>query len=161
MLVCKQWHDIVTSIWSSLNLGTTTSAATVEWMLERTRWLLDIVVDTDSDRDDSDPSGGGFKAIFAALEATPRWRSFIVESFPARADLPEDRVNRLLQLSSNATMNRFTTFMIKSACETSPSSTVSSAFLAEQLVQRLPQWKSIHQMSYHFLLPLILPSSVL
>ena len=40
------------------------------------------------------------------------------------------------------------------------SSTVFSAFLAPQLVQRLPHWKSIHQMSYHFLLPRILPSFV-
>ena len=49
-----------------------------------------------------------------------RWRSLVIESFPAQADLPEDRVNRLLQRCSNATMSRFTTFKIKSTCETSP-----------------------------------------
>ena len=120
MLVCKQWHDIVTSIWSSLNLGTTTPMDAVTRRLERSQWLLDIVVDTDSDRDDFDPSGGAFKAIFAAIEATPRWRRFVVESFPAQADLQEDLVNRHLQRCSNATMSRFTTFKIKSTCETSP-----------------------------------------
>ena len=116
MVVCKQWHDIVTSIWSSLDLGTTTPIDAVA-----NQRLLDIVVDTDSDRGDSTPSGSSFGAIFAAIEATPRWRSFVVKSFPAQADLPEDRrVDRLLQRCSNATMSRFTTFKIKSTCETSP-----------------------------------------
>ena len=120
MLVCKQWHAIVTSIWSSLNLGTTTPIDTVARKLERNQWLLDIVVDTDSDRGHFIPSGGDFGAIFAAIEATPRWRSFVVKSFPAQADLLEDRVNCHLQRCSNAPMSRFTTFKIKSSCETSP-----------------------------------------
>ena len=120
MLVCKRWHAIVTSIWASLNLGTTTPIDAVQSKLERSQWLLDIVVDTDSDRGDFTPSDSAFEAIFAAIEATPRWRSLVVESFPARADLPEDLVNRHLQQSSDATMSRFTTFRIKSACETSP-----------------------------------------
>ena len=120
ILVCKQWHNIVISIWSSLSLGTTTPIDAVTKKLERNQWLLDIVVDTDSDRGHFNPSGGDFEAIFAAIEATPRWRSFVIESFPAQADLPEDRVNRHLQRSSNVTMSRFTTFKIKSSCETSP-----------------------------------------
>ena len=113
MLVCKKWHAIVISIWSSLNLGTTTPIDTVARKLERSQWLLDIVVDTDSDRG---PSGGAFEAIFAAMEVTPQWRSLVIKSFPAQADLPED----LLWRCSNTTMNRFTTFKIKSTCETSP-----------------------------------------
>ena len=120
MLVCKHWHDIVTSIWGSLNLSTTTPIDAVTSTLRRSQWLLDIVVDTNSDRGDFTPSYSAYKAIFAAIEATPRWRSLVIESFPARADLPEDLVNRRFQQCSNATMSRFTTFRIKSACETSP-----------------------------------------
>ena len=120
MLVCKQWHAIVISIWSSLNLGTRTPIGAITRRLERSQWLLDIVVDTDSDRGHFTPSGDDFEAIFAAIEATPRWRSFIIKSFPTQADLPEDRVNSHLQQHPNATMNRFTTFKIKSTCETSP-----------------------------------------
>jgi hypothetical protein len=120
MLVCKHWHAIVTSIWASLNLGTRTPMDAVTSKLERNQWLLDIVVDTDSDRGDFTPSDGAFEAIFAAIEASSRWRSLVVKSFPAQADLPEDLVNRRLQRCSNATMSRFTTFKIKSACETSP-----------------------------------------
>ena len=120
MLVCKQWHDIVISIWSSLNLGTSTPIDAVTRTLERNQWLLDIVVDTDSDRSHSIPPAGAFEAIFAAIEATPRWRSFVVTSFPTQADLPEDLVNRHLQQHSNFTMSRFTTFKVKSTCETSP-----------------------------------------
>ena len=120
MLVCKQWHIIVTSIWAPLNLGTITPIDAVTSKLERCQGLLDIVVDTDSDRGDFTPSDSAFKGIFAAIGATPRWRSLVVESFPARADLPEDLVNRHLQKCSNATMSRFTTFKIKSPCETSP-----------------------------------------
>ena len=120
MLVCKQWHAIVTSIWSSLNLGTTTPIHAVARKLERNQWLLDIVMDTDSDRFHIIPPAGAFEAIFTAIGATPRWRSFVVKSFPAQADLPEDLMNRHLQRHSNATMSRFTTFKIKSSCETSP-----------------------------------------
>ena len=115
MLVCKQWHAIVTGIWSSLYLGTTTPVDAVA-----NQSLLDIVVDTDSDRGNPTPSSGAFEAIFAAIEATARWRSLVIESFPAQADLPEDLVNRHLQRHSNATMSRFTTFSINSTCETSP-----------------------------------------
>ena len=118
MLVCRDWHAVVTSIWASLNLGTRTPIDAVTSKLERNQWILDIVVDTDSDR--GGPSGGAFEAIFAAIEASPRWRSLVVESFPAQADLPEDIVNRCLQWDSNTTMNRFTTLKVKSICETSP-----------------------------------------
>ena len=115
MLVCRQWYTIVTSIWASLHLDTTTPINAVT-----NRWLLDIVVYILPNRRSSSPSGSDFEALFAAIEATPRWRSFIVESFPAQADLPGELVNRHLQRCSNATMSRFTTFKIKSACETSP-----------------------------------------
>ena len=120
MLVCKQWHDIVITIWSSLSLGTTTPIDAVARKLERNQWLLDIVVNTDSDRGGSTPLDGAFEAIFAAIEATPRWRSFVVNSFPTQADLPDDLVSCHLQRHSNMTMSRFTTFRIKSTCETSP-----------------------------------------
>ena len=120
MLVCKQWHAIVTSIWSSLILGTKTSRHAIARKLERNQWLLDIVVDTNSDFGYFAPPGDAFGAIFAAIEATPRWRSFVVESFPAQADVPEDFANHQLQRHSNATMSRFVTFKIKSTCATSP-----------------------------------------
>ena len=122
LLVCKQWHAIGTSIWASLNLGTITPLDVVTRKLERNQWLLDIRMDTDSDRHlfNQWDHGGAFSAIFAAIEASLRWRSLIVESFPAQADLSEDVVNRGLQLCSGNPMSRFTTFKIKSACETSP-----------------------------------------
>ena len=44
MLVCKQWHSIITSIWASLNLGTTTPIDAVTRKLERNQWLLDIEI---------------------------------------------------------------------------------------------------------------------
>ena len=119
MLVCKHWHDMVTGIWGSLNLGTGTSMAAVTSKLESNQWLLDIVVDTDSDRGDLTPSDSDFEAIFAAFEASSRWRSLVVKSFPGHADLPDHLANRL-QHYSNATMGRFTIFKIKSACEASP-----------------------------------------
>ena len=119
MLVCKYWHAIVTGMWASLNLGTYTPMDAVARKLERNPWL-DIVVHTDSDRGHFTPSDGAFEAIFATIEASSRWRSFVVNSFPAQADLPEDLVNRRLQRYSTAPMSRFTTFKINAACETSP-----------------------------------------
>ena len=120
MLVCKHWHAIVTGIWAAINLGTRTPIKAVTNTLERSQWLLDIVVDTESDRGYSIPSHGAFGAVFVAMEASSRWRSLIVKSCPAQADLPEDIVNRCLQWRYNTIMTRFTALRIDSACGTSP-----------------------------------------
>ena len=120
ILVCKHWRAIVTRMWASLNLGTRTPIDTVTSKLERSQWLLDVVVDTDTDRGDFTPSDGTFEAIFAAIKFSARWRSLVVKSFPGQADLPEDIVNHRLQQCSNTTMARFTTLKIASACEPSP-----------------------------------------
>ena len=120
MLVCKHWYSIVTGIWASLKLGTTTSKDAVTTKLERNQWVLDVVVDTEIDRGHSTPSEGAYQAIFAAIEATDRWRSFVVETFPPQADVPEHLVNSGLQRCSGAAMNRIRTFRFKSPCEMSP-----------------------------------------
>ena len=120
MQVCKLWYKIVTGIWASLNLGTTTPSDAITRKLERNQWLLDVVVDTEIDCGHLTLSNGAYQAIFAAIEAIPRWRSFIVESFPAQADLPEHLVNTGLQQCSNAAMSRLRTLKIKRPCEMSP-----------------------------------------
>ena len=117
-LVCKYWYAIVTSIWGLLHLRTRTPIEAVTRKLKLRQWFLDIVVDTDCDG--LIQSAGAFNAIFAAIEACSRWRSLVVESFPAHADLSEDVVNRSRQLCSGNPMTLFTTLKIKSACETSP-----------------------------------------
>ena len=119
ILVCKHWHAIITSTWASLRLGTRTPMDVIARKLEMSSFL-DVVVDTDSDRGDFTPSDRAFEAIFAVIEASSRWRSLVVESFPGQADLPEDLVTRGLQRCPNATMNVFTTFKVKSTCEMSP-----------------------------------------
>ena len=120
MRVSKLWYSIVTGLWASLKLGTTTPSDAVTSKLKRNQWLLDVVVDTKVDRGHSTLSSDAYQAIFAAIEATPRWRSFIVESFPAQADLPEHLVTTGLQQCSGAVMSRLRTFKIKCSCEMSP-----------------------------------------
>ena len=120
MLVCKYWYATVTGIWASLKLGTTTSVDAVTSNSKRNQSILDISVDTEFDRSHFIPSEGAYQAIFAAMEATSRWRSFIVETFPPQADLPEHLVNSRLQRCSGAVMSRLRTFKIKCACEMSP-----------------------------------------
>jgi len=120
MLVCKHWYAIVTGIWASLKLGSTTPLDAVTTKLERNQRFLDVVVDTEIDRGHFNPSEGAYQAIFAAIEATDRWRSLVVETFPPQADLPEHLVNGGLQGCSGAVMNRIRIFKIKSACEMSP-----------------------------------------
>jgi len=115
--VCKHWHTMVTSIWASLRLGTRTTKEDVIWKLEGGQWLLDILVDTEMDCGDFTSS---YKAIFTAIEAASRWRSFVVETFPGQADLPEDLVNHGLQQCSNPSMNRLRTFKIKCNHKVSP-----------------------------------------
>ena len=120
MQVSKYWYNIVAGIWAALRLETTTPRDAVTRILERNQWLLDVVVDTEIDRGHFTLSNGAYQAIYAAIEASPRWRSFIVESFPAHADLPEHLVNSGLQRCSDTAMSRLTTFKIKCSCEMSP-----------------------------------------
>ena len=119
MRVSKHWHSTVTSIWASLKLGTTTPMDAVMTKLERNQWLLDVVIDTEFDRGDFTPSEGAYQAIFAAMQAASRWRTLVVETFPAQTDLPEDLVNSDLQQSSDAVMSRLTSFKIEFPCEAS------------------------------------------
>ena len=120
MLVCRHWHTIVIGIWAPLELETTTPMDVVTNKLERNQQFLDVSVDTDFDRRHIHPSERTYDAIFAAIQATSRWRTFVVETFPPHADLPEHVVDRRLQRCSNAVLNRLRTFKIKSACEMSP-----------------------------------------
>ena len=94
MHVCKHWHAVVTDIWASLRLGTKTTKDDIIQKLERNQWLLDILVDTEMDCDDFASS---YKAIFTVIEASARWRSFVIETFLSRTDLPEDLVSHGLQ----------------------------------------------------------------
>jgi hypothetical protein len=119
MRVCKHWQFVVTGIWAPLKLTTRTPKDAVT-KLGKNQWFLDILVDTEIDRGDFTQSEGAHEAIFAAIEASSRWRSFEVETFPAQADLPEHLVNQGLQRCSGAVMSRLRTFKLKSACETSP-----------------------------------------
>ena len=120
MRVCKHWYLQVASIWGSLKLGTRTPIDAIQVTLERRQWLLDVLFDTEIDRGHVTPSEGAYQAIFAAIQATDRWRSFLVETFPPQADLPEHVVDRHLQRCSNAVMSRLRTFKIKCACKMSP-----------------------------------------
>jgi len=117
MLVCQRWYASVTSIWTSLKLGTSTPRSVVTRLLESNQLPLNISLDTETDRGDFIPSEAAYEAIFAAIEATSRWRSLVVETTPGQADLPGHLVHRGLQRCSNATMSRLKTFKVKSACE--------------------------------------------
>jgi len=120
MQVCRFWYTIVTGIWASLKLGTRTPKQAVTSKLERNQWLLDVVVDTEVDRGDFTQLEDAYEAVFAAIEASPRWQTFVVETLPAQTDLPEHLVNRGLQRCSNTVMNRLRTFRINRVCEMSP-----------------------------------------
>jgi hypothetical protein len=121
MQASKLWYTIVASMWASLKLGTTTPKAAITRKLERSPWLLDVLVDTEVDRDHlTFLSEGAYQAIFAAIEACSRWRTFVVETFPGKADLPEPFVNRCLRRCSDLVMSRLKTFRIKCPCEMSP-----------------------------------------
>ena len=71
------------------------------------------MIDTKFDHRDFTPSAGAYQAILVAIQAASRWRSLIVETFPAQTDLPENLVNSGLQQSSDVVMSRLSSFKIK------------------------------------------------
>ena len=119
MRVSKLWYNIVTGIWGSLKLGTTTPRDAVMRKLERNPWFLDVVINTVFDRGDVTQSEGPYQAILTAIQAAPRWRSLVIETFPTRTDLPEHLMDSALLHCSDAIMSRLVTFKIKYPCEMS------------------------------------------
>ena len=121
MRACKLWYTTVTGIWASLKLGTTTPRDAVTRKLERNPWVSDVVINTEIDRGHLTPSEGAYQALFASIQAASRWRSLVVETFPAQTDLPEHLVNNGLQQCSDAvmSMSRLRSFKFKCPCETS------------------------------------------
>jgi len=120
MRVCKYWYSIITGMWVSLNLGKTTSKKAIKRKLERNQSLLHVLVDTNIDRGHLTPSKVAYQGIFAAMRATSRWRTLVVETFPAQADVSEDLVNRGLQHCPDPVMSHLRTFKLKSPYEMSP-----------------------------------------
>lgn len=120
MGVCRDWYDMVTSIWVSLILGATTSKEAVTNKLERNPWLLDILISADADRGSLNSSGVAYEGIFSAIEVASRWRTVVIERFPGQADLPEALVDRGFRRCANAALSHLRTFKIKHACEMSP-----------------------------------------
>jgi hypothetical protein len=120
MRVCEYWHNIVTGIWASLKLGTVTSKYDITRKLERNQWLLDVSIDTEMDRLRLTPMTDAYQAIFAAMQATSRWRSLVVETLPPLADFPEYLITRGLEQCSDLVMSRLRTLTIKCPCEMSP-----------------------------------------
>ncbi len=117
--VSKLWYTTVAGIWASLKLGTTTPRDAVTRKLERNQQILDVVVDTEVDRGDMTPSVDAYQAIFAAIQAASRWRSLVVETFPAQTDLQQHLVNSDPQQCSDVVMSRLRSFKIKCHCEPS------------------------------------------
>ena len=120
MAVCRDWHDMVTSIWVSLILGATTSREAVTNKLERNPWLLDILISTEADRGGLNSSEVAYEGIFSAIEVASRWRTVVIERFPGQTDLPEALVDRGFQRCANAALSHLRTFKIKHDCEMSP-----------------------------------------
>ena len=118
MRVSRYWYNVVAGIWALLKLGMTTPTDAITRKLDRNQWLLDVVIDTEIDR--RYVTWDAYGAIFAAMHATSRWRSLVVESFPTQADLPEDLVNRGLQQCPDPALSRLRTLIIRCPCEMSP-----------------------------------------
>lgn len=120
MAVCRDWYNVVTSIWVSLILEATTSRDAVANKLERNPWLLDIIIRIEADRGGLNSSAAAYEGIFSAIEVAPRWRTVVIERLPGLADLPGDVVERGFRRCANAALSHLRTFKIKHACEMSP-----------------------------------------
>jgi len=123
MLVSKYWYNVVTGFWASLKLGTTTTKEAVIEKLERNQRLLDVAVNTNIGLYDAPINFNirdAYQGIFAAMQATSRWRRLEIVALPAQVDLPEDLVNRGLQQCSGPALSHLRTFIIKCCLDMSP-----------------------------------------
>jgi len=86
MLVCRRWHDVVLSIpriVSQLWIRRSTKVEDVQAFIQGRRSCLAVFVNMNDKRHGKDFNADDFQASFmAAIQATPRWQSLNIESFP-------------------------------------------------------------------------------
>ena len=114
--VCRHWRSVITgitSLWSTLRVGTWTERERVATWLQRA-YPKKVVIDTHGDGE-RPSEGPAFAALQNALTSTSQWHELTVSSFP-----PEDLSIQLgVQVASQ--MNVLKMLHVAAGCVDSPS----------------------------------------
>ena len=114
--VCRQWRSVttsITSLWSTLRVGTWTERERVATWLQRA-YPKRVIMDTQRDREI--PSEGlAFAALQNALTSTSQWHELTISSFP-----PES-LSSQLGIQNASPMNVLKMLHVAAGCVHSPS----------------------------------------
>jgi hypothetical protein len=119
MAICRRWANVMSKIWSSLKLTTSTPQDAILPRLDQNPWSLEVRVDTESDKESSS-SSGAYEGLLLATSHASRWRSLTIDSLPndnvSIGDIQRSRLNECFTLP----MLRLETFKFFARCNESP-----------------------------------------
>jgi hypothetical protein len=141
--ICRRWSNVMSGIWGSLELKTSTTKDGIQRRLDRKQLSLEVRVDTESDKETS-ISSGAYEGLRLATGSASRWRSLTIDSLPndnvSIGDIQRSRLNQCFTLP----MLRLETFKFFARCDRSP--------LLERLLQAVAATtrKRLNVVQVHF-----------
>jgi hypothetical protein len=119
MAICRRWTNVMSGIWGSLKLTTSTPEHAILPRLKQHPQSLAVRVDTESDKESSS-SSGAYEGLLYATGSASRWRALTIDSLPnENVSIREIQRSRLNQCF-NLPMLRLETFKIFARCNQSP-----------------------------------------
>jgi hypothetical protein len=119
MAICRRWSNVMSGIWGSLELRTSTPQDAILPRLKRNPLSLEVRVDTESDKETSS-SSGAYEGLLLATGSASRWRTLTIDSLPndnvSIGDIQRSRLN----LCFTIPMLRLETFKFFARCNQSP-----------------------------------------
>jgi hypothetical protein len=119
MAICSHWSNVMSGIWGSLELTTSTTKDATLRRLNGNPLSLEVRVDTESDKESSS-SSGAYEGLRLATGSASRWRTLTIDSLPnddaSIGDIQRSRLNQCFTLP----MLRLESFKIFERCDQSP-----------------------------------------
>jgi hypothetical protein len=119
MAICRRWSNVMSGIWGSLELRTSTPQDAILRRLNRNPLSLEVRVNTESDKESSS-SSGAYEGLLLATSSASQWRTLTIGSLPndnaSIGDIQRSRLNQCFTLP----MLHLETFKIFARCDQSP-----------------------------------------
>jgi hypothetical protein len=119
MTICRRWSNVMSGIWGSLELRTSTTKDAILRRLNRNQLYLEVRVDTESDKESSS-SSSAYEGLRLATASASRWRTLSIDSFPndnvSVGDIQHSCLNQCFTLP----MLHLETFKMFARCDQSP-----------------------------------------
>jgi hypothetical protein len=119
MAVCRRWSNVMSGIWGSLELRTSTTKDAILRGLNRNPLSLEVRINTESDKESSS-SSGAYEGLRFATDSASRWRTLTIDSLPNANVSIGDIQRSCLDQCFTLPMLHLETFKMFARCDQSP-----------------------------------------